>query len=177
MFKLRYALITVLVILILAAACDENPFDPDGWHSTSRDGFELRWRVSGSNLEVELTGPSTGWVAVGFGGSYLMHDANIIIGYVSGSSANIRDDFGIDSNTHESDSNLQGGEQNVSSISGSEGSGDTEIDFTIPLDSGDIWDVALTEGQNYNIIFMCGEDGADNFTSAYKTITNTSITL
>ena len=177
MFKLRYVLITVFVILILVTACDENPFDPDGWHSTSRDGFKLRWRISSSNLEVELTGPSTGWVAVGFGGSYLMHDANIIIGYVSGSSANIRDDFGIDSNTHESDSDLQGGEQNVSSKSGSESSGQTEIEFTIPLDSGDIWDVALTEGQKYNIVFICGEDSADDFTSDYETITSTSITL
>ncbi len=177
MLNLKYVLFTFLVILILITGCNENPFDPNSWNTTSKDDFNLKWRVSGSNLEVELKGPSTGWVAVGFGGSYLMHDANIIIGYLSGSSANIRDDFGITSNTHESDSNLQGGQQNVSDKSGSESSGKTEIRFTIPLDSGDLWDVALTDGQSYNIVFICGEDGADNFTSDYRTITNTSITL
>ena len=177
MFNLKYVLFTVLIILILITGCAENPFDPNSWKTTSKDGFELKWRVSSNNLEVQLEGPSTGWIAVGFGGSYLMHDANIIIGYVSGSSANIRDDFGIDSNTHESDSNLQGGQQNVSDKSGSESSGETEINFTIPLDSGDLWDVALSEGQKYNIVFICGEDGADDFTSDYKTITSTSITL
>ncbi|MCD4846786.1 MAG: hypothetical protein K8R76_01185 [Candidatus Aegiribacteria sp.] len=177
MFNLKYVLFSVLIILILVTGCDENPFDPNSWKTTSKDGFELKWRVSGSNLEVQLEGPSSGWVAVGFGGSYLMHDANIIIGYVNGSSVNIRDDFGIDSNTHESDSNLQGGQQNVSDKSGSESSGNTEISFTIPLNSGDLWDVALYEGQSYNIIFICGEDGADDFTSDYKDITSTSITL
>jgi len=177
MFNLRYVLFAVFIILILVTACEENPFDPNSWHTTSKDGFELKWRVISSDLEVELEGPSTGWVAVGFGGSYLMHDANIIIGYVSGSSVNIRDDFGIDSSTHESDSKLQGGEQNVSAKSGSESSGKTEISFTIPLNSGDLWDVALYEGQSYNIVFVCGEDGADDFTSDYRTITSTSITL
>lgn len=177
MFNSKYVLFSVFIILILLAGCDENPFDPDNWKTTEKDGFDLKWRVSGSNLEVELEGPSSGWVAVGFGGSYLMHDSNIIIGYVNGSSVNIRDDFGIDSNTHESDSNLQGGEQNVSDKSGSESSGKTEIRFTIPLDSGDLWDVVLSEGQSYNIVFICGEDGADDFTSAYKTITSKSITL
>ncbi len=164
-------------LLMLSTACEEGPFDPDGWNTKSHDGFMLKWRVQDSNLEVELTGPSTGWVAVGFAGSYLMHDSNIIIGYVSGSSVNIRDDFGVDSNTHVSDTDLQGGEQNVSGKSGSEASGTTTIFFTIPLNSGDLYDNALSEGQSYNIVFACSAAGADNFTSDYTIITNTSITI
>lgn len=169
--------VALLSLLVLSLACEDGPFDPDGWSTKSYEGFVLKWRVQGSNLEVELKGPSTGWIAVGFAGSYMMHDSNIIIGYVSGSSVNIRDDFGVDSNTHVSDSDLQGGEQNVSDKSGSTGSGTTTIYFTIPLDSGDLYDNALSEGQSYNIVFACGADGADNFTSDYTTITNTSITI
>jgi len=103
-----------IFLLLWCMACEENPFDPNKWSTLSHEGFVLKWRVQDSNLEVELKGPSTGWIAVGFAGSYGMHDSNIIIGYVNGSSVSIRDDFGIDSDTHVSDTDLQGGEQNVS---------------------------------------------------------------
>lgn len=174
----RYTLLTTaLALLLLTASCGDDPFDPGGWNTRSYQGFTLRWRVQGSDLEVELEGPSTGWVAVGFAGSYMMHDSNIIIGAVSGSSVNIRDDFGIDSNTHVSDSNLQGGEQNVFDKSGSEGSGTTTIAFTTPLDSGDLYDNALSEGQTYNVVLICGQDGNDNLDSDYRTIATTSIKI
>ncbi len=166
-----------LFLLLLCLACDENPFDPNKWSTLSHEAFVLKWRVQDSNLEVELKGPSTGWIAVGFAGSYMMHDSNIIIGYVNGSSVSIRDDFGIDSDTHVSDTDLQGGQQNVSDKSGSENSGETTIFFTIPLNSGDLYDNALSEGQSYNIVLACAADGADNFTSGYTTITNTSIKI
>lgn len=171
-------LIIVLVSLtLILSSCQDNPFDPDGWQTKTHEGFTLRWRVQGSGLEVELEGPSTGWVAVGFAGSYMMHDSNIIIGAVSGSAANIRDDFGIDSNTHVSDTSLQGGQQNVSDKSGSEDSGSTTISFTTPLDSGDLYDNVLTEGQSCTVVLICGEDGNDNLDSDYRTITSTSITI
>jgi len=167
----------LLALLVLFLACEDNPFDPNGWRTLSHEGFELKWRVQDSNLEVELKGPSTGWIAVGFAGSYMLHDSNIIIGYVSGSSVSIRDDFGVDSDTHVSDTDLQGGQQNVSDKSGSEDSGTTTIFFTIPLDSGDLYDNALSDGQTYNIVLACAADGADNFTSNYTTISNTSIKI
>ncbi|MBN2588105.1 MAG: hypothetical protein JXR55_12495, partial [Candidatus Fermentibacteraceae bacterium] len=148
-----------LSVVLLAIGCGDNPFDPDGWKTKSYQDFTLRWRTQGSNLEVELEGPSTGWIAVGFAGSYLMHDSNIIIGSVSGSSVNIRDDFGVDSNTHVSDSSLQGGQQNVSDKSGSEDSGSTTISFTTPLDSGDLYDNVLIEGQSCTVVLICGENG------------------
>ena len=167
----------VIFLLLLCMACEDSPFDPNKWSTLSHEGFELKWRVQDSNLEVELKGPSTGWIAVGFAGSYMMHDSNIIIGYVNGSSVSIRDDFGIDSDTHVSDTDLQGGEQNVSGKSGSEDSGATTISFTIPMNSGDLYDNALSEGQSYNIVLACAADGADNFASGYTTITNTSIKI
>jgi len=175
--KYSYICAAFTLLLILASACQDNPFDPDGWKTVSHDNFVLKWRVQGSDLEVELEGPSTGWIAVGFAGSYMMHDSNIIIGYVSGSNVYIRDDFGVDSNTHVSDSDLQGGEQNVSVIAGSEGSGKTIISFSTPLDSGDLYDNALSIGHSYNIVLLCGADGADDFTSGYSVITSTSITI
>ncbi len=175
----KYSIVSValLALLVLSLGCEDNPFDPNGWRTLSHEGFVLKWRVQDSNLEVELEGPSTGWIAVGFAGSYMMHDSNIIIGYVNGSSVSIRDDFGVDSNTHVSDTDLQGGEQNVSDKSGSEDSEKTTIFFSIPMNSGDLYDNTLSEGQTYNIVLACAADGADNFTSGYTTISNTSIEI
>jgi len=173
----KFILTGILSLMIFSLSCEDSPFDPEGWNTKSHEGFTLRWRVQTDNLEVELNGPSTGWVAVGFAGSYMMHDSNIIIGYVSGSSVNIRDDFGIDSNTHVSDTDLQGGQQNVSDKSGSEDSGSTTISFTTPLDSGDLYDNALSEGQSYSVIFICGADGEDNYDSDYSSLTSTTIKI
>jgi len=175
--KNRLVLAVLLSVLVIVCSCEDNPFDPGGWRTVTHQGFTMRYRIQDSDLEVELEGPSTGWVAVGFDGAYLMHDANIIIGYVSGTSVNIRDDFGIDSYTHVSDSDLQGGEQNVFDKSGSEDSGTTTISFSTPLDSGDLYDNPLSQGNSYTLLFICGNDGADDFTSGYKTITTTSFNL
>ncbi|MFO8184059.1 MAG: DOMON domain-containing protein [Candidatus Aegiribacteria sp.] len=175
--KIILILAGALTLLLFFSGCENNPFDPDGWSTETCQDFTLRWRVSGSDLQVELEGPSTGWVAVGFAGSYMMHDANIIVGAVSGSSVNIRDDFGIDANTHVSDSDLQGGQQNVWDKSGSQDSESTTISFTTPLDSGDLYDNVLSQGQSCSVVFVCGEDGDDNLDSGSRTIVNTSITI
>ncbi len=175
--KRIFAAVVVTALMIAWTGCGENPFSPDGWKVKKKDGFTLHWRVVGSDLEAKLEGPSTGWVAVGFAGSYLMHDANIIIGAVTGSSVNIRDDFGINDKTHVSDTSLQGGKQNVSNKSGEEGSGTTTIHFTIPLNSGDLYDNVLSQGKTYNVVFICGDDGDDDPDSDYKQISATSITI
>lgn len=166
-----------LTLLLIVTACDEDPFGVGGWKSVSRDGFDFEWKVDGDDLQVELTGPTTGWVLVGFKSQYQLHDANVIIGYVSGSAASVRDDFGIDSDTHVSDSNLSGGTQNVTAISGEESSGSTTILFTIPLDSGDVWDNVLTEGESTRLVFARGANSADNFDSDWTHITSVTVTL
>jgi hypothetical protein len=165
-----------LAALMVTTSCGEDPSGP-GWHSISKSGFEFAWNVEGTVLHVELSGPTTGWVLVGFKGTYLYNNANIIIGYVSGGAAHVRDDFGFGNDTHESDSSLQGGQQNASGISGSEGSGETTVSFTIPLNSGDTWDNVMEDGETVLLVFAAGANGADDFTSDYDLITTTTISL
>ena len=165
------------MVILTLAACENDPFSPDGWGSVSKDGFLFRWKITGDSIEVELTAPTTGWVMVGFKGEYQMHDANIIVGYVSGTSVSVRDDFGIDSDTHVSDSNLHGGQQNATDASGEESSGSTTIRFTIPLDSGDTWDNVLVDGESTRLMFALGANGADDFESDWVSISNTTVTL
>lgn len=165
-----------LAAIMLFASCGEDPYGP-GWRSINRNGFEFSWLVDGAYLQVELTAPTTGWVLVGFQGTFQYHDANIIIGYVSGGDVHVRDDFGIDNDTHESDSSLQGGQQNATDTSGSEEQGSTTIAFTIPLDSGDVWDNVLADGDTVVLVLARGDDGADDFTSPWEYITSATISL
>ena len=84
---------------------------------------------------MELNGPTTGWVAVGFDLTQQMLNANIIIGYVVSGTPVIRDDWGVQATSHRDDT-LLGGTSDVITDGGFEEGGSTEIHFTIPLNSG-----------------------------------------
>lgn len=137
------------------------------YKDTTVNGITIRWRVMGTDLEVVLSAPTTGWISAGFNPSMPNHkDANIIIGYVKNGTAYIQDNFGTGAYVHSSDVSL-GGEDNVSAVSGSEASGTTEIHFVIPLDSGDAYDRVLLVGEKYLVILACGPNGADDYTSQH----------
>jgi len=128
-------------------------------------GMTFSWAVDGDELEIELSGPTTGWIAVGFKPSRMMKDANILIGYVDGSGATMTDQFGTTMTAHRPDADL-GGSEDVTVLSGEESDGTTTIRFRIPLDSGDEYDQPLAAGEEMRVILAYGENGADN-TSAY----------
>ncbi|MDP8203989.1 MAG: DOMON domain-containing protein [Candidatus Tenebribacter mawsonii] len=139
------------------------------------EGIELQWRTDDEYLYVNVSAPTTGWVAVGFDPVNQMADANIIIGYVDdGGDVSIRDDFGTGSTTHASDESL-GGTDNVMDHYGMEDAGTTMLHFKIPLDSGDMYDKVLVPDNNYNVILAYGS--VDNFTGFHTMATGTNIGL
>ena len=152
---MRIAHITVSMLLVLAASVSAQ-----GWQELNVSGFLLRWSTQpGDLLSVELTAPTTGWVAVGFDPDSIMLNSNIIIGYVVTPDTFIRDDWGWQPTSHRSDI-LMGGTDDVTIDGGSEAGGSTTIQFTIPLDSGDQYDVVLTPGNTYPIILARGPTSA-----------------
>mgnify|MGYP006290291141 FL=1 len=138
------------------SAAEEAPFA-----TTEAVGMTLAWRVAGDDLEVELTGPTTGWIAVGFNPSRAMKDANILIGYVDGDDVVMTDQFGTTMIAHRRDDDL-GGTGDATVVSGSETGGETTIRFTIPLDSGDEYDQPLAAGETVRAILAYGPDEADD---------------
>jgi hypothetical protein len=137
---------------------------PDIMKTVTSSSVTLSWLVRGDFLDVKLSAPTTGWVAVGWNPSNRMKDADIQVGFVSGGDVKIRDDFGTSQTRHESDESL-GGKSNVINISGSESGGTTQLAFTIPLSSGDRYDTTLSGGQNVKVILAYGAQGADDFDS------------
>lgn len=160
----------VLVIVLSAGSAM-------AWQEITVDGFVLRWETAtGENLSVELSAPTTGWVAVGFNPTQMMLNANIIIGYVASGTPSLRDDFGWQTTSHRDDT-LLGGTSDVTVDGGFETAGSTEIQFTIPLNSGDAYDRQLVPGNTYPIILARSADGQDDFSALHDAIATTSITI
>jgi len=160
--KLNASLL-IIMLLISGVLAAQSP-----WQSVTAADITFEYRVldDGATLEGKLTGETTGWVAVGFNPSSVMRNANIIIGYVSGTNAQIRDDWGTSNTSHASDTSL-GGTSNVSLMQGTEAAGITMLHFSIPLASGDQYDQALMVNQSYPIILARGANGADNYTGMH----------
>ena len=63
-------------------------------------GMTFKYRVLDNNLDIELTGPTTGWIGIGFNHSNVnvsnmnMKDSNIILGYVNNNTTTIQDSIG-----------------------------------------------------------------------------------
>lgn len=178
-------LILLSALLICLASCntvnDEvfgpggvDPPDSSGFYSVTASGITLRYKIEDSSLHCQLSAPTSGWVAVGFNPSSMMLNANLIIGYVQENSAHIRDDWGISNTQHSADISL-GGTSDVTLLGGSEASGISELEFLIPLNSGDQYDQIMIAGESYPIILAMGS--ADDFTSFHSAAAFASINL
>jgi len=137
-------------------------------------GMSLTWRVQGDRLQVALSGPTDGWIAVGFRPSRAMKDADIHIGYVDGDAVVMTDQFGTGLIAHTPDEEL-GGTTDIGDLSGEESGGTTTIRYSIPLDSGDEYDQPLTPGETIPVILAWGR--ADNTSGAHRDRTTIEITL
>ncbi len=166
----RALVLTVVLALAGAAAAQE-------WQEINVDDFTLRWATqTGDSLAVELTGPTTGWVAVGFDPEQMMQGANLIIGYVESGTPSLRDDYGVAPTSHAPDTAL-GGTDDVTINGGDQTGGETTIEFSIPLDSGDSYDKPLSPGNTYPVILARGPDGADDFTTYHEFVTAAEIEI
>lgn len=137
-------------------------------------GMSLTWGIDGDRLRIALSGPTDGWIAVGFRPSRAMKDADIHIGYVDGQTVVMTDQFGTGLITHAPDEEL-GGTTDIGDLSGEEIDGTTTIRYSIPLDSGDDYDQPLTPGETLPVILAWGR--ADNTSGAHRDRTTIEITL
>jgi hypothetical protein len=103
------------------------------------------WTPREDSLDVKLVAPTKGWIGIGFNPEKPedMKGANFIIGYVKGGEAQVFDHYGTEKEKHKDDGKI-GGKIDFSDLSGSETGNQTELAFTIPLDSGDPMDRPLS---------------------------------
>lgn len=163
---LALLLVVAMAVPLLAGGGQEDEAPTpiplrDGFTRGDAAGVDLQWRIEGERITVQMTAPTTGWVAVGFDPSRMMKDANMIIGYVAEGELVIADDYGTGNTSHGRDTD-NGGTDDIVEAEGSEENGQTQITFAIPLDSGDPTDRPLAVGNSYNVIVGYGPDDSDN---------------
>ena len=174
-FYIFFAVILVITTVSTALAKDpQQSVNKKGYNEITSSKIILEWKVDGQDLEVIVTAPTKGWVAVGFDPSSLMKDANFILGYVDGNEVVVRDDFGNYFTSHASDDSL-GGSTDVVVREGSESKNETMISFVIPLNSGDEYDKVLEEGASYVVLLAFGDK--DDFTFRHRKRVKIKITL
>ena len=168
-------------LLLLASGCGDDATGPsgnEGWKSYTAGGMEIQWRVTENQtvLQVKLSAPTTGWVAVGFDPTVMMKDANFIIGYVQGGTGYIRDDFGTGATTHQADTTL-GGTSDVTLLGSGETGSTTTIEFSIHMNSGDEYDSALVQGSTHTFLLAYGPNGGDDFGTPHQFVQAVALEL
>lgn len=144
-------------------------------NSVESEGITFQWIVHNTYLEVTVTAPTDGWVAVGFKPGTGMKDADIIIGYVEKNGTVVVDDhFGNGVIAHRADVDL-GGEDSIITRDGTEENGTTELMFTIPLERSDEYDVRLEKGETLTVMLAYGN--RDNLRAKHRVRTKVDITL
>jgi hypothetical protein len=157
MKKRPHAIHLTLSALLLAALCwgcgqeaaekpaAEAPLSKEelGKYSQGIAVRDMRflWTLQGDSIEVKLAAPTNGWMGIGFNPDTPenMKGANFIIGFVKGGEAQAFDHYGTELKKHKDDEKIEG-KSDVSNVSGSEQDGQTVLEFTVPLNSGDAKD-------------------------------------
>ena len=153
MKKTLFSLVFVLVCLMGVNSVHSASYD----HEIEAKKVTFAWKVDGDTLHGKVSAKTKGWVAVGFNPSKKMKDANYIIGYVKDGEAMVADHFGDKSTGHSPDEKL-GGTSDVTLVGGTEDGGVTTIEFTIPVNSGDKYDSALTVDGDTVVLLAFGPD-------------------
>ncbi len=144
-------------------------------HEVEAKGVTFAWKIDGDTLHGKVSAKTKGWVAVGFNPSQKMKDANYIIGYVKDGQAEVADHFGDKATGHKPDDEL-GGSSDVTLVGGTEDGGVTTIEFTMPLNSGDKYDSALTVDGDTVVLLAYGPD-RDSLKPRHKSKISKTINL
>jgi len=153
MKKLIVAALSAVFICFITTSLFASSYD----HEVKAKDMTFAWKIDGDTLHAKVSAKTKGWVGVGFNPSKKMKDANFILGYVKDGEAKVVDHFGSKATGHQADSK-KGGSDDVTLVAGSEDKGYTVIEFTMPINSGDKMDSALTADGDTILLLAYGPD-------------------
>lgn len=174
--KLFYFLFISFIILVgcttvISKTTEEIAVDDDGYKVVSQASITFKWKIVEEQLEAVVSGPTKGWLAVGFNPEKpKMDKSNFIIGYVKDGDVTIADHI-AKGWSHKADE-----EQNVIESSGEEKDEHTTLRFTIPLKNDtNEQDVSLRAGQEIYVLLAYGNK--DDLKSYHKKKTVVKLVL
>ncbi len=126
---------------------------------SSGDGnYSLFWKIKGDSINIGISAKTTGYVAIGFGPTQAMQDADIVFGLVDERGrASALDTFSIGPyGPHPPDAEL-GGTNDILEYTVSETDGKTVFEFSRMLNTGDRFDKNIDPEKGTKIIWAYGE--------------------
>ncbi|MHC5035845.1 MAG: DOMON domain-containing protein [Planctomycetota bacterium] len=117
----------------------------------------LHWRILGDEIAFGVEGKTAGWIAIGFGASSAMKDADMIVGWVDASGkAVVRDEFCTGPfGPHDPDVK-QGGRNDILAFGGVEKDGVTVLEFRRKIDPGDKFDKPIPTTAPFELLWALG---------------------
>jgi len=112
------------------------------------DGITLQYYLYPDSIEIQLSAPTKGWVAVGFHSENQLVGSDLLMFSVQHGQIVYQDQYIRNWNDHPQDSIL-GGRNNISIIGYLEDEGSTSVKFKIPINSGDAYDKAHQFDQDF----------------------------
>ena len=121
--------------------------------------YLISWWSDTQYVYIGIRVETSGWVAVGIQPGSKMKDADMVFGFVEDGRVEIYDLFSTgDFGPHPADTEL-GGTDDILEFGGSEVDGFTTIEFKRALDTGDEFDIPLSQGVNRIIWAYGSSDG------------------
>jgi hypothetical protein len=119
--------------------------------------MDISWKNDGEYLYLALNASTDGWLAIGFEPLEWMKNADIILAYVQGGKATVRDEYCTGNYGPHVEDTMLGGTNDIAEYGGSEGAGRTVIELRRKLDTGDRFDKAFSPGQAVSIIWALSD--------------------
>ncbi|MFX1533278.1 MAG: DOMON domain-containing protein [Promethearchaeota archaeon] len=137
------------------------------FNATLGDGdFTLYWRTVADEIYVGIVGKTTGWVALGISPTFMMENADMIMGFVTtAGDTEILDAYATGpTGPHPPDIDL-GGTADITEYNGTEANEFTTIEFKRQLVTDDDYDNPFPSNTTIKIIWALGS--ADDFNTPH----------
>lgn len=118
-----------------AISCGTGNYGNSRDYSAGSVAFSVEWNVCGnsdSELEMKMTGTGEGWIGVGFSDDQFMASSDTIIGGLNNNAGYLYDTWSFGHTNPAEDTS-----QDVTLVSASEENGNTIVEFTRALVTGD----------------------------------------
>ena len=139
-----------------------------------RNGMLVSWEEKGEWLEVEVSAPTQGWLAIGFNTEDGLEGTNLIMVAVRGKEVQLSDRYILKAGDHRALSDLGVGER-LEILSGEENASGSRISFRIPKLSQDNYHKSLLPGSSFYMLMAYSRE--DDFMHHSMMRTSVQITI
>ncbi|MEO9475169.1 MAG: DOMON domain-containing protein [Cyclobacteriaceae bacterium] len=140
--------------------------------TVERNRMKVQWQHDQRFLELTMSAPTKGWVAIGFNELDELKDAYLIMGAVRNGKVNVEEHYVFASGDYRSFEEIKFS-SHLSGISGDEGQSGTNISFKLPADMMTKYTKLLSEGATFYLIMAFSQE--DDF--RHHSVMRTSIKI